>query len=136
MVRPVHQIANLEFPILRGVVAPFKQMVEVIERKGTSDLLRRATGFQSPMFSLESMLNLRDFAVAQAQIGSYIETIEAGALTLIKDDYDFTQNGLLIVVIDVSPTLEEQRAQIAGGFGGTGDNFELRCRWQLRFVAL
>ena len=136
MARPVHQIATLEFPILRGVVAPYKQMVEVIERKGTSDLLRRATGFQSPMFNLESMLNLASFAVAQAQIESYTDTIEAGALTLIKDDYDYTQDGILIVVIDVSPTLEEQRAQIAGGFGGANDNFELRCRWQLRFVTL
>ena len=134
MARPRHQIANLLFPILKGVVAPYKQFVEVIERKGTSDLLRRKTGKQSPEFNLESIINLQNFAMAQAQVGSYIKTIEAGGLGLIKDDYNYVTDGLSIVVIDVSPIVEKQRAQISGGFRADY-HFELRCNWRLRFVA-
>lgn len=136
MARPLHQIDTFEFPLLKGEVPPYRQTIEVIERKGTSDLLRRKTGFQSPEFQLESIDNLLDFATAQAQIGSFIQTIEAGGLQLIKDDYDFVNDGLLVVVLDVEPTVEQQRSRIAGGFQpGSNWNFELRARWRLRFVA-
>jgi len=130
---PNHQISNLKFPILKGVVPPHSEMLEVIERKGTSDLLRRKTGKQSPEFVLESILNLKDYRIAQKQIKTYVKMKEAGGLGLIKDDYNYKQDGLLVVVIDVTPTVEQQRAQIAGGFG-TNQNFELRCQWRLRFV--
>ena len=113
---------------------PWRDTIEVIERKGTSDLLRRKTGKQSPEFILESILNLKNYAVAQAQVGSYVKTIDAGGLILIKDDYNYKTDDLFVVVIDVLPTVERQRALISGGFG-TGQHFELRCSWRLRFVA-
>ena len=135
MARPLHQIANLKFPILKGVVPPYKQTIEVIERKGTSDLLRRKTGFQSPEFRLESLLNLKDYRMAQAQVGAYIKTIEAGGLRLIKDDYNYFTDGLFVVVLEVLPTVEKQRALISGGFNASY-HFELRCGWRLRFVTV
>lgn len=136
MPRPLHQIDTFEFPLLKGEVPPHRQTIEVIERKGTSDLLRRKTGFQSPEFQLESIDNLADFATGRDQINSFKQTIEAGGLQLIKDDHSFVDDGLLVVVLDVEPTLEKQKALISGGFQpGSNWYFELRARWRLRFVA-
>ena len=111
---------------------PYRHGIEVIERKGTNDVLRRKTGKQSE-FSLESIVNLKDFRDAQRQLGSYAKTKEAGGLILIKDDYNYRADGLLVVVVEVTPTVEQLRARISGGLG-VNLNFELRCKWQLRFV--
>lgn len=132
---PVHRIHNLKFVLLKGLVPGYRETIEVIERQGMRDLLRRKTGFQSPEFVLTSLVNLKDFAKAQAQVRAYQKTIESQALKLVKDDYNYFLDRLLVVVLDVLPTIEQQRSLIVGGFGSV-NHFELRCSWRLRFVSV
>lgn len=135
MARPLHQIGEFTFPLLKGTVPPYRQTIEVIERKGTSDLLRRKTGVQSTQFQLESIDNLASFDVAQARELEFLAAIESGALILVKDDFNYFSENRLVVVLDVEPTVKKQRAVISGGFDGALSGFfELRASWRLRFV--
>jgi len=130
-----HSIDNLPFSFLRGVVPPRAQTIETIERKGRDDVIRRFNGFQSPPFTLTSVNAVPDYNNATAALRAFAEKKLLGGLVLVKDDHNyFTIDQLFVVVLEVQPTVQQQRTLICGQLVAS-QHFELRARWTLRFVS-
>ena len=129
-----HRIDNLPFSFLKGEVPPYAPVLETIERKGRSGVIRRDVGKQG-IFSLISVNAVPDYNNSTAALRAFAAKKESGAVPLIKDDYEYINDNLLVVVVEVQPIVQQQRKLIIGGLS-PNQYFELRARWDLRFVEI
>lgn len=126
-----NQIGDHRFLFLQGNPDPPKEMPDLMARGGVDGVGVWRTGVRGKPFALRSQVDCASMDEAREEFARYAQSIAQDAVALIQDDYDYTAEGWLVVVLDVRETARHVQIRSTGGFFSPGPSAWLEAEWTL-----
>jgi hypothetical protein len=127
-------IGEYEFLFLHGQIEPPRHNCLVLARagvKGNSVWLDEKHG-QS--FKLRSVLDVYDLYDGRVAYNNYLELIGKDPMELIQNEQSASDEGFLVVVLDVKLIDLRAMETPCGGFDDANNRARLECEWELLSV--
>ena len=131
----MHRIGTFIFAVLQGQVPIPATRLEKLVRPGIDGAGYLDVGKLPVTFQIRSIVDPTDYVAAVLELEEYQATVDQGALTLVKDNIDYSANTIpfKVKVLAVNPVECRAVPHVEGGLN-PGSRAVLVCEWTLEAV--